>query len=427
MPIKIKLVALLILISGFANAADKKDAFKKAVDYCNCRIANTYCKQYTDMKPESEEKVAYEKIETIFKCDISKSLTYDSVNNILKKNKFSEFGKKSSTVMSRILKQDVESLSLDEAVSKIISGIYESTDFKLFFTQYSEVGELKEPLTKVVKEYLSQSFGAIESPVTNNPNPEASITELQQELKRLESLIEERKTSPNTITWYLVLFIILSGATVYGILKPMIYDTNKRITDLQDELNKLSRNNNSNNSINSNKGQPPSQRQNENIDKFKLTIENKVSELNSAINKIQEDIDNLYFKVNTKIEIPQPISDPTQPIDKPQRIEILFAPIPNRDGSFNASKVTSTEDQIASFYKFTITDSLSQKATFEFLNVERAIKDATSSPELILNPVCKIKNALNQNAKRIKTVKPGTVSRRDDKWVVDQPAEIEYE
>jgi predicted DNA-binding protein YlxM (UPF0122 family) len=100
---------------------------------------------------------------------------------------------------------------------------------------------------------------------------------------------------------------------------------------------------------------------------------------------------------------------------------------PNNDGSFNTSKVTTTEDPSASFYKFTITDNLSQKATFEFLNVERAVRDATSSPELILNPVCRIKNALNQNARRIKTVKPGKVIKQNDKWIIDQQAEIEYE
>ena len=102
MPIKVKLVALLILISGFAHAADKKDAFIKAIDYCNCRIASTYCKQYSGMKPESPEKKSYDGITYIFKCSIDQSLAFDSINRILKRNNFAEFSKKSSAVFGRI-------------------------------------------------------------------------------------------------------------------------------------------------------------------------------------------------------------------------------------------------------------------------------------------------------------------------------------
>jgi hypothetical protein len=421
MPLKMKLVALLILISSFANATDKTDAFKKAVDYCNCRIASTYCKQYSGMKPESEEKKSYDKIDYIFKCSISQSLSYDSINNILKRNNFSAFSKKSSTVMSRILKEEVESLSTEEAVSKIISGIYESAEFKDFFAQYSEVGSLKEPLTKEVSDYLSQSFGAIESAVANDSNTEVpqTETELQKEVKRLESLIAENKTSPFAINWLsIILMIVLSGA-IYVILKLKLSDLEERTDRHRNELN----------SIDTKKFSGSNQQlnQNSNINDFKRSVERNISDLNSAINALQSEVGRLTLKTQNQSDFQQPFSNPIPQVEKQQRVEILFAPIPNRDGSFNASKVTSTEDQSASFYKFTITDSLLQKATFEFLNVERAIKDATSSPELILNPVCRIKNALNQNAKRIKTIKPGTVSKQNDKWIVDQPAEIEYE
>lgn len=421
MPIKIKLLALLILISGFANAADKKDAFKNAVDYCNCKIANTYCKQYSGMKPESEEKKSFDKIDYIFKCNISQSLPYDSINNILNRNSFSTFSRKSSAVMGRILKEDVESLNTEEAVTKIISGIYESAEFKNFFLQYSEVGSLKASLTKEISEFLSQSFGEIESPVSNNSNTVTSQTEteLQQEVKRLENLIEENKTSPFTINWLsIILMVILSGA-IYVILKLKLTDLEKRTDRHRKDIDSID--------TKISGGFNQQSNQNSNISDFKRSVEINISDLNSAINSLQSEVGRLSLKIQSQFDFQQPYLSPTTQVEKQQRVEILFAPIPNRDGSFNASKVTSTEDQSASFYKFTITDSLSQKATFEFLNVERAIKDATSSPELILNPVCRIKNALNQNAKRIRTVKPGTVAKQNDKWIVDQPAEIEYE
>jgi hypothetical protein len=133
------------------------------------------------------------------------------------------------------------------------------------------------------------------------------------------------------------------------------------------------------------------------------------------------------MKQQNQSETNPSISNSITEVEKLQRVEILFAPIPNKDGSFTATNVTNTENLSSSFYKFTITNNLNQNATFEFLNVERAVKQATSSPELILNPVCKIKNALNQNATKIKTVKLGLVVKENDKWRVVTPAEIEYE
>jgi hypothetical protein len=160
---------------------------------------------------------------------------------------------------------------------------------------------------------------------------------------------------------------------------------------------------------------------------FKRSVERNISDLNSAINSLQSEFGRLLLKSQNQYNAQESNLIQKAQIEKAHKLEILYAPIPNRDGSFNSSNVTNTEDESSSFYKFTITDNLSQKATFEFLNVERAIKDATSSPELILNPVCRIKNALNQNAKRIKTVKHGTVTKQNEKWIVDKPAEIEYE
>lgn len=411
MPIKVKLVALLILISGFAHAADKKDAFIKAIDYCNCRIASTYCKQYSGMNPESPEKKSYDGITYIFKCSIDQSLAFDSINRILKRNNFAEFSKKSSAVFGRIAKEDVETLNTEDVVSKIISGIYESAEFKDFFTQYSEVASLKVPLTKEITDYLSQSFGAVEGNGVQQPE-----TELQKEAKRLESLIAENKTSPFAINWLSIILMAVFSAVVFFILKNKLAVLNKRSDRHRNELDSIDTKMSGNNF-------PQPTFQNSNFNDFKKSAERNISDLNSAITSLQSDVAKLDIKLQGNFETPQP----TPQGEKQQRIETLYAPIPNKDGSFTATNVTSIENQSSSFFKFTITDNLSQKATFEFLNVERAVKDATSSPELILNPVCRIKNALNQNAKRIRTVTPGVVVKHNDKWIVEKPAEIEYE
>jgi hypothetical protein len=418
MYIKVKLVALLILISGIAHAANKQDAYIKAINYCNCRIANTYCKQYSEMNPNSPEKKSYDIITHIFKCSFDQSLAIDSINRILKENNFSEFSKKSSAVFGRIEKEDIETLNAEDVISKIISGIYESAEFKDFLAKYSEVGSLRVPLTKELTEYLSKSFppnvvavkdGAIEDVGT----PE---TELQKEVSRLERLIEENKTSSFSLNWLSIILIVVFSGLVFIILKIKLEKLEKRTDRHRNELDLIDTKKLGNNF-------PQPKIQNSNFNDFKNSVERNIIDLNSAITSLQKDVRKLDMKLQGNSE-----TSPSAPqVEKPQRIETLYAPIPNKDGSFTATNVTSIENQSSSFYKFTIIDNLSQKATFEFLNVERAIKDATSSPELILNPVCKIKNALNQNAKRIKTLKQGTVVKKDDKWIVDQQAEIEYE
>ena len=411
MPIKVKLVALLILISGFAHAADKKDAFIKAIDYCNCRIANTYCKQYSGMKPASPEKKSYDLIKNSFNCAIGSTKPFNDVCSMLSINRFETISKSCLTVFTKLSQTDVEHLGSNEAVAQIIDGIYNSAELKSIISQYSEVASLKVPLTKEITDYLSQSFGAVEGNGVQQPE-----TELQKEAKRLESLIAENKTSPFAINWLSIILMAVFSTVVFFILKNKLAVLNKRSDRHRNELNSIDTKMSGNNF-------PQPTFQNSNFNDFKKSAERNISDLNSAITSLQSDVARLNIKLQGNFEP----SQPTPQDEKQQRIETLYAPIPNKDGSFTATNVTSIENQSSSFFKFTITDNLSQKATFEFLNVERAVKDATSSPELILNPVCRIKNALNQNAKRIRTVTPGVVVKHNDKWILEKPAEIEYE
>ena len=426
MPIKIKLVALLILISGFANAADKKDAYKKAVDYCNCKIASTYCKQYSDMKPESEEKKSYDKIDYIFKCSITESLSYDSINNILKRNNFSAFSKKSSTVMSEILKEDVESLSTEDAVAKIISGIYESVEFKDFFLQYSEVGSLKESLKKEITDYLSQSFGASQSLINNDSNTDVTPkeTELEKEVSRLETLIDS-KTSSFSINWLSVILIVIVAILCFVLFFKALASLDKRIDKLTEKTDSHGR------FIESKDGktgsnQNFSQASQSNISDLKRFVEDKISEQNYSINKLQRDFDAFLSETNSRVELQQTHQQPNPQLEKHQKSEVFYASIPERDGSFNENAITNTLNPTASYYKFTVGKD-SNIATFEFINDERAVKDAISSPDLILYPVCKIKSSQKQNAKRIKTPSHGTVIKRNNRWELGTKAEIEYE
>jgi len=164
-------------------------------------------------------------------------------------------------------------------------------------------------------------------------------------------------------------------------------------------------------------------------------FDDKISALNLSIQNLQADVTSANDKIKS---LTQRLDDDTQEQrnkydqqqqnrNKIQYAEILYAPIPNSDESFSAAAVTNVENSSSTFYKFTLTAPNSQTASFEFLNVVRAVNEATSSPEMILKPACKALNPLNQNAKEIRTVKPGVVTRNNDKWIIGPKAEIRYE
>ena len=421
MLLKIKITIFLLLVTRLIYASDKEDAFKKAVDYCNCKIAFTYCKQYSEMKPNSSECKSFELIKGDFKCKIGQSKSFESINETLKKNDFSSFSKKSTEVIDEILKTEIETLSTDQVVSVIINGIYASSEFEGFFTQYSEVGALKESLTKELNEFLNPYFSSADSEVkTYSDNDVAQTTNnFEREIARLEKKLEDSKYSSFSFNWTSIILIFLTSGFVFFILLYNITKLERTVKRHREDFKELQQNRTFNNSNQSNNLNTYSK-------DFKDSVVRNISDINLEITSLQR----LYSELSAKLQSNSSNQSSIKNADiqsENQRVEILYAPIPNKDGSFSAANVTSIENQSSSFYKFTIIDNSSQRASFEFLNVERAIKDATSRPEMILNPVCKVRNALNQNAKRIKTIEPGIVIKQNDKWILDKSAEVEYE
>ena len=193
MLLKMKITLFLLLVFKLIYASDKDEAFKKAIDYCNCKIAYTYCKQYSEMKPNSSESKSFELIKDDLKCIIGQSKPFKSINETLKKNDFGSFSKKSTKVIAEILKKEIETSNTDQVVSIIISGIYESSEFEGFFAQYSEVGALKESLTKELKEFLNPYFSSVVSAIKENSvNDVAQTTnDFEREIARLEKKLED--------------------------------------------------------------------------------------------------------------------------------------------------------------------------------------------------------------------------------------------
>ncbi len=421
MLLKMKITLFLLLVFKLIYASDKDEAFKKAIDYCNCKIAYTYCKQYSEMKPNSSKSKSFELIKDDLKCIIGQSKPFKSINETLKKNDFGSFSKKSTKVIAEILKKEIETSNTDQVVSIIISGIYESSEFEGFFAQYSEVGALKESLTKELKEFLNPYFSSVVSAIKENSvNDVAQTTnDFEREIARLEKKLEDSKYRPFSFNWTSIILIFLICGFVFFLLMYNMTKLEHKVKRHREEFKELQQNRAFNNSNQSNNLNTYSK-------DFKNSVERNISDINIEITSLQRLYSELSEKLQSNSNNLSSITIPDIQAEK-QLVEILYAPIPNRDGSFSAANVTSIENQSSSFYKFTIVDNLSQRASFEFLNVERAIKDATSRPEMILNPVCKVRNALNQNSRRIKTIEPGIVIKQNDKWILDKSAVVEYE
>ena len=103
---------------------------------------------------------------------------------------------------------------------------------------------------------------------------------------------------------------------------------------------------------------------------------------------------------------------------------IGYLPIPNKDGSFSAKSFNETPNESSSMFQ--VEDLGNDRISVSFWNNNRAVNDATSSPELILNPIVRLKDALNQNTNKITTTKPAIFKKQGDKYVLEQMAEMYY-
>lgn len=417
----------LLFVFGYTMAQDKKDAFYKAIDYCNCKVTYAYLNQFTSQMPSDKlEKKSFEKIKSNFgNCEIGKAIEYTKLSKLLNNNYFEYSNQKVSSLIDAIKSNYNENLTKDDAINKIIGSIFSSAALESTIAKYSDIGKLKDKLFNDLNSYFDKSFassGKVSSQVGQqiakvDSTPKTTI-DLQSAVSELQRKVDNDMPGPFSPNWLSIIITVVLVAVVFFIL-------GGRYAELKDRV-KLSESNANSNLLNKtwNQNQPSNNNARE-LAVYKNSIEQQIWGVRKAVEDLQIEVTYLNRKSQGQGTISY--NPKEQQIDKEQKSEIFFASIPNKDGSFNINAVTNSINPTASFYKFTITDSHSQKASFEFLNEERAIKDATNAPERILRPVCKINNALNQNAKRIRTVTPGIVIKQNDRWILDFPAEIEYE
>lgn len=421
--LKQSLIALLVFFT-FSNvkAQDKSEMFSKAVDYSNCKVTFAYLNQFTaSLPPDKLETKSFDKIKSEFgDCKIGSAITYFNLSELLNNNNFKYSNQKFSAVIDGIKNSFNEAYSKDEAINKILDGIYSNAELKNARLKNSDIDKLKEQLQSEISNYFGDSFGSAQTviPKIKTGGKEGIDINIESEISRLDKKIDDVTPGIFSPNW---LSIIISILLIICLLFLLI-----KISDLKERVDRYRETSTLNSTSNSNWNQEQNRGFNSReLSEYKKSIESQMVGALKAISTLQLEVGNLENKLSQRQENTSYSNQPPIQSDKPQKIDFFYASIPEKDGSFNESAITTSINPTASFYKFTIKDS--HTATFEFINDERAVKDATSSPELILYPVCKIKSSLNQGAKKIKTTTPGTLVKRGDKWELGTKAEIEYE
>jgi len=414
------IVLLFLLTCSNANAQDKIAIFSKAVDYCNCKLTFAYLNQFTGSLPaDKAERKSFDKIKSEFgDCEVGNSIAYSRLSDLLDKNNFKYSNQKFSAVIDGIKKSFEESYTKEEAINKILDGIYSNADLQNAREKYGDIDKLKEQIQEDISSYFGDSFSATQAVIQNTDGNGMGETEtnIESEISRLDRKIDDLIPGTFSPNW---LSIIISIILLIGLIFLLT-----RITDLTQRVDRHMESSKSNSNTiwnqDTNRNIIPKE-----LSDYKKSMESQMEGALRAITSLQQDVGRLESKLSQKQENISSSNQQSTQSHKSQKNDIFYASIPEKDGSFNESAITTTINPTASFYKFTIKDSHS--ATFEFINDERTVMDATSSPELILYPVCKIKGALNQGAKKIKTTNPGTVIKRNEKWELGTKAEIQYE
>lgn len=409
---KIKLLMAMLLFFGITNAQGSQDEYNKAVDYCTYKIAYAYTNQYANIKNGSKESESFKnrikpKLDSY---SIENPISNLDLSDLLTTNNFETFGPQIISAAKKSKDSFDETFDKEKSIEAILYGFYANdSELNPVVAKFSDVAGLKATLQREIALALN-SFDSDDKVETSIPiNTDSNVEALQQKIINLEKEISIAKSIiPNWLSITLIFSsLLLSLFTLFILVRKTNSFNNmeERIARHRLEIDKLK----------------PNQPQN---------TRNTSNDTNTTkeIEKIQRDILNLQNTMDKYTSTQKHQISSSHQVDirqNKQKREILYAPAPDKDGSFKVSVVVASENQNSSFYKFTLVSN--NKAEFELITSERALMDALGSYQLILQPVCKFLNTVNQNAKRIRTVKEGIVVKENDKWILDTKAEIRYE
>lgn len=407
------------------SAFAQKEEYEKAIDYCNCKLTFAYITKFTyGMPSDKMEKKSFDLIKDEFgKCEIGSAIQYSKLSILLNNNNFKYSNANFSKIIDATKGSYSDNLRRDVAVGKIIKGIFENNNLQGAINKYINADDMKVELSNEISNYFEGKFYDNDKIVTINGDG-GSIN--RDELKTIISdevsnRIQDVKYHPWKFNYWTVIFVISGIIIVYLIVRNDLKDLNESRLRHRNVIDRLtSQVENYSNIMKGDKTVDTFDDWKNNIEKDLFKATQKIIEFDNVLEKFK--VENDHGRNSNNIYNNQ------QSIERQSKAETFYASIPSKSGHFNENAISNAINPTASFYKITVTDSFGQKANFEFLgNDERAVKDATNEPDRILRPACKINNALNQSAKKIKTINPGTVIKRDGKWEILTLAEIEYE
>ena len=208
----------------------------------------------------------------------------------------------------------------------------------------------------------------------------------------------------NFSAWDIILGILIIVSFV------LIYAVGRMVSDVDNEVKKTKKN--------------YIEREPNNNYQLENRIEKLENEVRQFRNEKRDSIANLNA-VEKVIYEERPVEIDLKLPPKPAE-EVFFMATPSGEKSFDVSAKTESFKATQSLYKFTVASN-TNNATFVFQSDDTGIRDSVNSPHIYIEPVCEPQNALNQNARRITTTRPGTAEKRNDKWIVINKAQIKYE
>jgi len=404
------------VLTSWLYAQPTKSAYEGAVDYMGCTIT-----WYT---LDGADRTAFKNA-----CNCESSPNDESVIEFLKDNRSK----------TNFLIKEVQSLK---------------NDYNAKWSEDKEINFLTEEIFRDGKRYAKlndfykkhgqePNFNSLLSGIksfivaTNKPKEPSGTPAVDSQKKPAPKLIEsapadssaatasdQNITSTGNKSWFrgftfqidvfaLTATLICFGLVFYGLRTKADFDDfedlKRRLKDLETERNKSP--------------SVPLQMSNNQPE----ALRKEIAELKEQVANIRKSQTNAVPPSLEVLQYPAlQATIPTKTYKEPEPVqEIFYLPTPNADRTFDVTNASLVYKEGISIYKAIKTSR--NRADFQIDDHETSLKLALQYAELRIEPCCSPQNAYNPMARRIDTIKPGTLELTGDKWTIVDKSQIKYE
>ena len=410
------LLLILLLLANTLQATVIREDFARLVDYAGWRLVDAYMQDYVRLRPDmTAEKEGYRLFKETYNLSnysVSNPPPSEAVRLFLLShdwrgtaiNLYNPFVQTKETYQNEWTGEQATKILQERiaAVSPEALGAQSDADYATLQATKKQLAD------EVAASFLEpvEATALASDTTSGESSSDAEVANQRGFTLPMVSAEDGRETSGmfsyaiNPISLGAVAVLLLLALYLLGLVKRLdtrVDNHSKRIEDLTSRLF---------------------------LKKDPISAE-EAKQLKSRIAKLEEQVQQLAATSPP----PPPSGNPSPPPTLPKREEYYLS-TPNQDGTFNASSMSEQFRPSASIYKFVVTQKNGNHwAEFTVSDDSEAVKDALSSPNSYLDPVCESTNSFFPGAKRIVNVRPGQALRQGDKWVVkpDQKARIRYE